>query len=117
MTGAAYTNNDLDATTATTLYNIDSSLDQVTIQSPPNNGSLAATGKLTVDTAAYVGFDIYSTIRNAVTVNVQSLASLIAPSGLVSLYSIHLPTGKATLRGNFKSSDQVMDVAIPLNQL
>ena len=117
VTGAAYTNNDLDATTATTLYNTDSSLDQVTIQSPPNNGSLAATGKLTVDTTPSVGFDIYSTIRNNVTVEVQSLASLTASTGFISLYSVKLPTGKATLRGTFKSWDKVVDIAIPLNQL
>jgi len=117
VTGAAYTNNDLDATTATTLYNIDSSLDQVTIQSPPNNGSLAPTGKLTVDTAASVGFDIYSTIRENVTVEVQALANLSASNGFLSLYSIKLPTGKATLRGTFKNWDKVVDIAIPLNQL
>ena len=49
VTGAAYTNNDLDTNTSTTLYDIDTTLDQVSVQSPPNNGSLVATGKLTVD--------------------------------------------------------------------
>ena len=38
VTGAAYTNNDLDTNTNTTLYDIDSTLDQVSIQSPPNDG-------------------------------------------------------------------------------
>ena len=126
VTGAAYTNNDLDATTATTLYDIDTNLDQVVLQSPPNNGSLAATGKLTVDAAPPstaagqpqdVGFDIYSTIRNGVTVEVQALASLTSPAGAASLYSVKLPTGKASLRGGFKSTDRVVDIAIPLNQL
>jgi hypothetical protein len=117
VTGAAYTNNDLDPTTATTLYDIDSTLDQVVIQAPPNNGSLNATGQLTVDTGASVGFDIYSTIRNGVTVDVQALASLTAADGSVRLYSIKLPTGKATLRGTFHSNNQVIDLAIPLGQL
>ncbi len=36
ITGAAYTNNDLDANTATTLFDVDSLQDQVAIQSPPN---------------------------------------------------------------------------------
>ena len=117
VTGSAYTNNDLDASTATTLYALDSNLDQVAIQSPPNDGTLAATGKLTVDTAISVGFDIYSTIRDGVTVNVQSLASLQMASGASTLYSISLPTGKATSRGAFNPRNKVIGIAIPLNQL
>lgn len=118
VTGAGYTNNDLDLTnTATTLYDIDSSLDQVAIQSPANSGFLAQTGKLTVDTNAAVGFDVYSTIRNNTTVDVQALASLTATNGSVSLYSINLPTGKATSRGSFSGQNQVIGIAIPLNQL
>ncbi len=63
VTGAGYTNNDTDPNTATTLYDIDSMLDQVVIQSPANAGTLAATGKLGVDTNATIGFNIYSTVR------------------------------------------------------
>lgn len=117
VTGSAYSNNDLDATTGTTLYALDSNLDQIDIQSPPNDGTLASTGKLGVDAAISVGFDIYSTIRDGVTVNLQSLASLQTASGASSLYSINLPTGKATLRGNFALHNKVIGIAIPLNQL
>jgi len=117
VTGSAYTNNDLDPSTGTTLYALDSNLDQVDIQSPPNDGTLASTGKLGVDAAISVGFDIYSTIREGVTVNVQSLASLQTASGVSSFYSINLPTGKATSRGNFSSRNKVIGIAIPLNQL
>ncbi len=117
VTGSAYTNNDLDTSTATTLYALDSNLDQVDIQSPPNDGTLAATGKLGVEAAISVGFDIYSTIREGVTVNVQSLASLQAVSGVSSFYSINLPTGKATSRGSFSARNKVIGIAIPLNQL
>lgn len=116
VTGAAYTNNDLDPNTATTLFDIDSSLDQVVLQSPPNNGSLAATGKLLVDTNLAVGFDIHSTLRGGSTVEVEALASLSSPTGAASLYSINLLSGKVTWRGIFKSSDQVIDIAIPLDQ-
>ena len=35
LAGAAYVNDNLDATTGTTLFDIDASLDQVAIQSPP----------------------------------------------------------------------------------
>lgn len=118
IVGSAYTNNDLSPLTATTLYAFDSTLDQIAIQSPPNNGSLAATGKLTVDASPNAGFDIYSTVRDGVTVDVQSLAVFtIAADGRNSLYSIKLPTGKATLRGSFGASNNVVDIAIPLNQL
>lgn len=117
VTGSAYTNNDLDVSTATTLYALDTNLDQIALQSPPNDGTLAATGKLGTDASASVGFDIYSTIRNGVTVNVQGLASLQTATGASSLYSISLPTGKATSRGSFSSQNKVIGIAIPLNQL
>ena len=117
VTGSAYTNNDLDPSTATTLYALDTSLDQIALQSPPNDGTLAATGKLGTDANASVGFDIYSTVRNNVTVEVQALASLQMAAGTSSFYSIKLPTGKATLRGNFSSQNKVIGIAIPLNQL
>jgi uncharacterized protein DUF4394 len=117
VTGAAYTNNDLDANTGTTLFDLDSNLDQIALQSPPNNGSLVATGKLTFDTTPAVGFDIYSTIRNGVTVDHEAFASLTsAMDGRVGLYEINLFTGKATSRGKFRSHDQVIDIAIPLYQ-
>jgi hypothetical protein len=116
VTGSAYTNNDLSDQTATTLYALDSTLDQIAIQSPPNNGSLVATGKLTVDTNDMTGFDIYSIVRNNVTLDVTAFASLAAPDGESSFYEIILPTGKAHLRGSFDRQNQVVDIAIPLNQ-
>lgn len=117
IVGSAYTNNDLDANTATTLYALDSTLDQIALQSPPNNGTLAATGKLTLDASAVAGFDIYSTVRNGVTVEVQALASIKTADGSTGLYSVKLPTGKATPRGNFSAQFMVTDIAIALNQL
>lgn len=117
VTGSGYTNNDLNAATATTLYALDTAMDQVALQSPPNDGTLAATGKLGIDAAPSVGFDIYSTVRDGVTVNVQALASLLTANGATNLYSINLPTGKATSRGSFSTQNKVIGIAIPLNQL
>ncbi len=74
IVGSAYTNNDADPNTGTTLFDLDSALDQVVIQSPPGVGSLVATGKLGVDTGPAVGFDIYSQVRNGTTVDVQAFA-------------------------------------------
>ncbi len=61
VTGAAYYNNDLDPDTATTLFVLDTNLDQIAIQSPANAGILAATGKLGVDADSDAGFDIHYT--------------------------------------------------------
>lgn len=116
VVGAAYTNNDGDAGTATTLFDIDSSLDQVTIQAPPNAGTLNATGKLGFDTTPVVGSDIHSTIRNGSTVTNQAYASLYI-SGRSAFYSVDLLSGKATKRGLMNWDHQLAGIAIPLNQL
>jgi hypothetical protein len=115
VTGAAYTNNDADPNTATTLYDIDSMLDQTVIQSPANSGMLAATGKLGVDTGPAVGFDIYGTVRNGTTVDVKGLAALTV-GGQSSLYEIALINGRASSQGAFSPRHQVIGIAIPLNQ-
>ena len=114
-TGAAYTNNDADPNTATTLFDIDSALDQVAIQSSANAGTLAATGKLGFDTDATIGSDIYSTIRNGTTVDVEGFASLTV-GGRSGFYSVQLLTGRATAQGQFAWKNQVTAIAIPLNQ-
>lgn len=116
VTGAAYTNNDLDPNTATTLFDIDSVLDQVAIQAPANSGQLSATGKLGVDTGPEVAFDIYSTIRNGATVDVRGLASLSVEAGADTMYEVSLLTGKATKLGHFDDENQIIGLAIPLEQ-
>ena len=113
IVAAAYTNNDLDAVTATTLFDLDSSLDQIAIQSPPNNGSLAATGKLTVDAGAASGFDIYSSLRSGVTDGNRGFAVLAADEGS-AFYRVTLTTGKAKFVGKVRHS--IVDIALPLNQ-
>lgn len=114
VAGAAYTNNDLDASTATTLFDIDSALDQVSIQSPANNGILVATGRLGVDSAETLGFDIYSSLSGGVTAGNRGMAALTFLDGSSRLYSISLLTGRASMVGGFAAP--VIDLAIPLNQ-
>ena len=111
-TAAAYTNNDLDPSTGTTLFDIDSMLDQVAIQAPANAGTLSLTGKLGVDAAADAGFDIYSTVRRGVTVDVEGFAVLNV-GGSPRLFEVALLTGRATDQGKFRSA--VTDIAIELN--
>ena len=113
LTGAAYTNNDLDPSTGTSLFNIDTSLNQVAIQSPPNAGSLVATGQLTVNPDTPVGFDIYTTLQDGVAINNHGFASMVV-DGVPGFYRLNFVTGKAFLIDLF--SDPVIDIAIPLNQ-
>lgn len=113
IAGAGYTNNDLDASTATTLFDIDTGLDQVVIQSPANGGTLAATGKLGLDVDAGAGFDVYTSLRNGVAVGNRAFAALSA-ADVYGFYRVSLLTGKATLIGSFDAA--VVDIAIPLDQ-
>lgn len=113
ITGSAYVNNDADANTGTTLFAIDASLDQVALQSPPNAGTLVATGKLTVDTGSAVGFDIYSDVRDGTAGGNVAFASL-SVAGKTGLYEVNLLTGKATLKGTI--GVPLLDIAIPLDQ-
>jgi hypothetical protein len=113
VTGAAYTNNDLDPNTATTLYDLDTNLDQIAIQSPANAGSLAPTGKLGVDAGTDAGFDIFSDLKNGRTASVTGFATITSGS-TSKLYRINLITGEASDRGTFPTT--VTDLAIPLDR-
>ena len=109
--GAAYTNNDADPATATTLFDVDAVLDQLVIQSPPNLGSLAATGKLGVDTGPEVGLDIYSRVEKGTTVENITYASL-SSRGASSFYAVKGLTGRANPRGAFPRGDVVIGIAV-----
>jgi hypothetical protein len=113
LSGAAYTNNDLDPNTGTTLFNIDTALNQVVIQSPPNAGALVATGQLTVDPDTPVGFDIYTRLRDGVASTNSGFASLVV-GGVTGWYRLNFETGQAILIDAF--GEAVVDIAIPLNQ-
>ncbi|AGL17147.1 DUF4394 domain-containing protein [Actinoplanes sp. N902-109] len=110
--GSAYTNNDLNSATATTLFNVNTTADQVVIQSPANNGTLAATGALGIDAQLVGGMDIYSTLSNGKTVNNTAFASLVPYGGVSGLYSINLLTGEASFLGEFVLDTR--DIALSL---
>jgi hypothetical protein len=107
VTGAAYTNNDIDPTTATTLFVLNPSVDQVAIQSPANAGTLAATGNLGVNADSDAGFDI-STQPGSPSSG-RGFAALQV-NGTYSLYEIDLITGRATQAGAFPLDQQVTDL-------
>ena len=114
VTGAAYTNNDLNQpATGTTLFDLDTTLDQIVVQSPPGNGILVATGQLRVDADSWAGFDIYTSLMNGVATANRGFASL-SVDGNNGFFSIDLLTGQATRVGFF--DDNVVDVALPLDQ-
>jgi hypothetical protein len=110
-----YTNNDTDPNTGTTLFDIDSVLDQVSIQSPPNNGTLVATGKLGVDTTPDVSADIYSKLDDGTAVSNSAYAVLSMPA-TSTFYSVDLLTGRATPQGDFQLRNRVVGIAVPQNQ-
>jgi len=112
VTGAAYTNNDLDPATATTLYDLDTTLDQIAVQAPANAGTLSPTGKLGVDAGTDAGFDVYSDLRNGKTSSVTGFAALQV-GGRSALYRVNLITGEASLRGQFPLP--VTDLAVALD--
>ncbi|MFZ0142365.1 MAG: DUF4394 domain-containing protein [Aeromicrobium sp.] len=111
VTGAAYTNNDLSPDTATTLFDIDSNLDQVAIQLPPNDGTLNLTGKLGIGVSQIVGFDIQNTVSSGRTVSNTAYASLrSSDAGEPNLYQIDVLSGKATKVDDFDK--QIADIAV-----
>jgi hypothetical protein len=103
VVGAAYTNNVAGAAT-TTLHGIDTALDILVIQSPPNNGVLNTVGSLGVDATSVLGFDIETT-------STTGLAAMVV-GGVPRLYSINLATGAASLIGAIGGGATLRGLAI-----
>jgi hypothetical protein len=97
--GVAYSNNVAGAI-STTLYGIDSSLDILVTQNPPNDGTLNTVGPLGVDAGGFVGFDISG-------VSGTAYASLVV-GGVAGFYTINLATGAATLVGTIGAGTTVI---------
>jgi hypothetical protein len=105
LVASAYTNNFAGATT-TTLYGIDSNLDILVIQNPPNDGRLSTVGALGVDTTDQVGFDIAAN-------SFRAFASLTPAGGsAANLYSINLATGAATMVGAIGGGQAIRDITV-----
>lgn len=112
VTGGAYTNNDQNAATATSLFDLDTANDRVSLQSPANSGILSPTGNIGVDAGPNAGFDIYYSPKDGT--NVGYAALQVANS--YRLYRISLLSGAAKRIGTFPAGRQVTDIALPLNQ-
>jgi hypothetical protein len=101
---AAYSNNFPGATT-TTLYGIDSVLDILVIQNPPNAGILATVGPISAEASSVAGFDI-STGGTAYAMFKAT------PSSVGNLYTINLVSGAATLVGGIGGTAFIEDIAV-----
>lgn len=93
ITAAAYTNNFAGAT-STTLYVVDTALDILAIQAPPNAGTLNTVGAIGTDLTDLAGFDIsgqtgiaYMAVRDA----------LLSKS---TFWTINLATGAGSFVGD-----------------
>ncbi len=105
VAAAAYSNNIPNAV-ATTLFNIDATLDRLLTQNPPNDGTLNDVGPLGIDTTAVAGFDIAA--------DGTAFAVLAPPAATNSqLVTINTATGAATAIGAIGAvPGLVRDVAV-----
>ena len=110
---AAYTNSVAGTTaTATTLYDYDLSLNIITRQAPPNDGTLntvGASGITANATTPNIDMDIYSSAAGTNT------AYLVANTGIsanTSLYTVDLTTGATTLVGAIGNGIAARDITI-----
>lgn len=104
LAGSAYTNSFAGAT-STTLFGLDSTSNELLIQSPPNDGTVTLVGPLGVDFDGNAGFDI------AAGSNI-GYAALFAGALPSNLYTIDLTTGAASLVGAIASTNAVRSMAV-----
>lgn len=115
ITAAAYTNNDLDATTGTINYAIDSASNRLVTQGrpntaaagqpdnsvSPNSGRLFTIGALGANFGGDAGLEIFGTNNAAVAVSGRNF------------YTVNLQTGAATLVGRIGEGNQaITDITV-----
>ena len=104
VTAAAYTNSFAGAA-ATTLYDIDSNLDVLAVQSPPNAGRLTTVGSVGIDVTDDNGFDISGA---------SGIAYLVSGWGPTNaaLYTLSLATGQATLVAAIGCNERIRGLSV-----
>lgn len=95
IVGSAYSNNDLDPITGTTLYGINPITDMLVTQFPANNGTIANIGPLGVNASNQIGFDISGLAIAYAAISLSGNED----TGPSSFYTIDLTTGAASLVG------------------
>lgn len=112
----AYTNSYIGST-VTTLYNYDMSLNVLTTQIPPNNGTLntiGASGIIVNNVTKSIDMDIYMDPTS-----VSNMAYLAANTGANindNLYTINLTTGMVTSIGMIGSGLDVKNIAVEIDR-
>lgn len=107
VSGAAYTNNQPNNGSLTTLYTLDPASDALFIQNPPNagtqiNGLPVTFGGGPLDFSGAAGFDIVPGVNVASSNAAATLGSglaLLTVGGTTGLYSINLVNGSTSLFG------------------
>jgi len=102
VTMGAYTNS-MPKAKGTELFNIDTALGNLVLQSPPNDGVLQTRGPTGVKFSAKANIDIF---LNA---NDDNVAYVLDRG---TLYTVDLKTGKATKTGTVKGTATAIDFAI-----
>ncbi|MFF3763686.1 DUF4394 domain-containing protein [Streptomyces sp. NPDC001922] len=119
VTGAAYSNNDRNPGSGTTLFDIDTDLDRLSIQAPPNAGTLNPVGRLGVKVGPNAGFDIHTDAQRGTNTGYASLGTREEPRAgggnheRRGFYQVNLLNGRARLIGFFPERQPVEDVAVP----
>jgi hypothetical protein len=104
IVAAAYTNSFAGAT-STTLFDIDSNLDEFVMQDPPNNGLLTSSGPFNGNTTELTGLDIRGS-DNAI------FASLTAPGDSASKLALFVGNTNIEFVGTIGGGELVRDIAI-----
>lgn len=108
----AYTNS-FAGSTATTLYNYDDSLNVLTTQIPPNNGTLNTIGASgIVVNLADPSSDLDIFFSQYGQPNQALLSANVGTSTFDNLYSVNLTTGAANLVGRIGNGIAVTDIAV-----
>ncbi|WP_165903855.1 DUF4394 domain-containing protein [Hymenobacter gummosus] len=114
LTGAAYTNNDNNANTGTTLYGIDQARNVLLRSTNANAGTYVDQGALNVvlNSSQGADFDIYSDLTNP---SSPANAAFLAASGsglsTDNLYMVDLATGAASSVGRIGSGTNLTGLA------
>jgi len=110
---AAYVNSYIGAAT-TALYNYDNALNIITLQNPPNNGSLTtvgASGVITSTATPVLDMDIF--YDNVSSINKAYLVANTSTAATVdNFYTVNLLTGATTLVGAIGATNPVSNIAV-----
>ncbi len=112
---AAYTNPDNDPGTGTTLFDLDSALNILVSQVPPNNGTLNTIGPLGANINSVGEFDISSSnVAYMAVIESGQTRSNGRRCGTSSLASVNLMSGAGTMLGAIGTRQPIRGLAVQL---